>query len=1105
MNKFYTLLTLLFFISSVNAQTVERGPYLQSGGSNSIIVKWRTNYETTSKVWIGDQPGSLNIIFDNDANSVEDHEVLVDNLSPNTKYYYAVGHDEDVLAGGDSKHFFTTAPTVGTAHPIRAWVLGDCGTGGSGASAVRDAFYEYNDDIDIDMILLLGDNAYSDGTDDDYQGALFEKYYKMIRATSMWSCMGNHDYRSANIDNESGPYFDIFTFPENGELGGVPSGSEAYYSFDYANVHFITLDSEASEKNPGDPMLIWLENDLNATNQDWIIVMFHHPPYSKGSHDSDEGGSLIKMRENVLPILDAGGVDLVLSGHSHSYERSYLLNGHYGESDELEPEMILDDGDGKTSGSGAYQKTTVGSDANKGAVYVVSGSAAKMSSGDLNHPVMYYSKKELGSVLLELDGDQLNLEFINDDGEIADNFTMIKTGLSEGDPPAITIVNPLEGQTFLQNELISIAANADDLDGSVTKVEFFIDNNYLLTDYSEPYTINWTTAQTGIYSLSAKATDNEGNVTASIPINIEVIEDNTGETGISTANCPGNSTWPCENGNGTNVSWMAPIFESDCDSGPGILDCNPISIIGTSYLGIFEGSHYYQTDGSVKWAAAQSLAEANGGYLAVIESAAENDFIQNAISNNSWIGYSDETTEGDFQWVNGGTSSYENWANYQPSGSSDSSDDYTLFSASDGTWNDKANYKYRAILELPCTSTGGGGNGLQISQTSGFVNGAVFPEGTTTVSYQASDACGNMSTCSFNVTIAACSTPVCSITATVGNIQCNDSGTPDDGSDDTYTFDLAVQGSNTGSGWTANGGSGAYGQAETQGPFNGVGGNSITWNITDIGNADCSTSVSFVIPTCTSGPNPELCVATEIAGFTWMATTDESIYYLSDGKENWGDAKEICETAGGHLVHINSADENDLLLGLLAGINNFVLIGVSDHLEEGTLVWADGTALTYDNFEGNPGDSDDDFGLMNSWTGSWDFVNQYVAKRFFLEIPCGNGIQGMQNMSIIAEAAPVNLELGLRESNVIDYSTETRLFPNPVKDKLNLHFVAEKDIAKVLLKIISSDNKLVLSQTQSIQKGLNTLEVSTAKLNPGAYFVQIVLDDEVLVERFVKL
>src|SRR4029450_1136767 len=120
----------------------------------------------------------------------------------------------------------------------------------------------------------------------------------------------------ADSPTQTGPYYDIFTLPRNAEAGGVASGTEAYYSFDYGNIHFICLDSFDTPRSATGAMAQWLQRDLADTTQDGIIAFWHHPPYSKGSHDSDTQTPLIEMRQNFLPILEAGGVDLVLSGHS---------------------------------------------------------------------------------------------------------------------------------------------------------------------------------------------------------------------------------------------------------------------------------------------------------------------------------------------------------------------------------------------------------------------------------------------------------------------------------------------------------------------------------------------------------------------------------------------------------------------------------------------------------------------------------------------------------------------------------------------------------------------------------------------------------------------
>jgi hypothetical protein len=174
-------------------------------------------------------------------------------------------------------------------------------------------------------------------------------------------------------------------------------------------------------------MLTWLANDLAATNKDWVIAYWHHPPYTKGSHDSDDctNPEMCEMRANALPVLEAGGVDLVLTGHSHSYERSCLLDGHYGLSTTLTPAMKVDPGNGRVGGTGAYMKPN-GHPGHRGAVYAVAGSSGKTGGGSLNHPVMITSLDSLGSLVLDINNRRLDAHFLNNRGALLDSFTIIK-------------------------------------------------------------------------------------------------------------------------------------------------------------------------------------------------------------------------------------------------------------------------------------------------------------------------------------------------------------------------------------------------------------------------------------------------------------------------------------------------------------------------------------------------------------------------------------------------------------------------------------------------------------------------------------------------------
>ena len=132
------------------------------------------------------------------------------------------------------------------------------------------------------------------------------------------------------------------------------------------------------------------------------------------------------MRKNYVPLLESYGVDLVLCGHSHSYERSYLIDGHYGDSSTFLSNMMKNSGSGREEETGPYVKPTVGPGAHQGAVYVVAGSSGQVSPAPLNHPAMYYDAARLGSVVVDIDGLELRAYFLRENGLVDDYFTIYK-------------------------------------------------------------------------------------------------------------------------------------------------------------------------------------------------------------------------------------------------------------------------------------------------------------------------------------------------------------------------------------------------------------------------------------------------------------------------------------------------------------------------------------------------------------------------------------------------------------------------------------------------------------------------------------------------------
>lgn len=426
---------LLLFPFFLTAQSVTRGPYLQQATPTSIIIRWKTSTATSSKVSYGTSLASLSSILTSTVLTTE-HEIKIIGLNPYTKYFYMIGNATNTLVAASNDLFFRTAPNYGQSGNYRFWVVGDAGTGGNSQRATKTSFLNYTSSKPVDGWIWLGDNAYEFGFDSEYQANVFSNntFEEPLKNIVVWPAIGNHDYNQ-NIPFSPPPaYFDIFTLPTNGECGGVASGTEKYYSYNYGNIHFIALDSYGTSRSSSGAMATWLQNDLNANTLPWVIAYWHHPPYTKGSHNSDNSnfldGELVDMRQNILPLLEDKGVDLVLNGHSHVYERSYLLDGHYGYSSSLTSSMIKDNTSGKYPTDCAYHKKTQSSNSHKGTVYVVCGCSGKNDSSPSSgwpHPAMYsYTNTLYGSMSIDIKDNKLEGKFITSTGTIFDSFTIIK-------------------------------------------------------------------------------------------------------------------------------------------------------------------------------------------------------------------------------------------------------------------------------------------------------------------------------------------------------------------------------------------------------------------------------------------------------------------------------------------------------------------------------------------------------------------------------------------------------------------------------------------------------------------------------------------------------
>ncbi|MES2005595.1 MAG: metallophosphoesterase family protein [Bacteroidota bacterium] len=432
-----------------------RGPYLQAATSTSMVVRWRTDETDVSFVRYGTDMNKLDKLA-GAGNQTREHIVTLAALEPQTKYYYLIEGLKDTLQF-DASNNFVTLPPIGKEDKYRIGVFGDCGNNGTNQRNTRDQFEKYLGKDPLTAWILLGDNAYSFGTDMDYQSEFFNAYKdRLLKSSPLFPAPGNHDYKDesyvAEIAQRSGEiaYYQNFTMPTKGESGGVPSNTAAYYSFDIGNIHFLSLDSHGTEENgarlfdTSGKQVRWVKSDLEANrNKGWTVVYWHHAPYSMGSHNSDTEKQMVKIRENFIRILERYGVDLVLCGHSHSYERSKLMQGHYGMEETFSPDKhLLSQSSGFYDGSNnscPYIKDSTG----KGTVYVLSGSSGRVDGKQLSfpHDAMPFSDISTGGAcILEVEANRLDLKWICADGSIRDRFTMMKAVNKK------TIINSKQGE-----------------------------------------------------------------------------------------------------------------------------------------------------------------------------------------------------------------------------------------------------------------------------------------------------------------------------------------------------------------------------------------------------------------------------------------------------------------------------------------------------------------------------------------------------------------------------------------------------------------------------------------------------------------------------------
>ncbi len=444
---------------TAGAPLLTRNPYLQMGRQTAITIRWRTDIPSFGRVEIGPSFGNYSTSATDETCATTEHEVTITGLTADTKYFYRVGTTSGTILQGATNNFFTTLPPANTTRKLKFAVFGDCGRNDNGFQNGSIAQYErYLSDNSMDAadgMLLLGDNAYNSGLEGEYITGFFNPFgANLLKNHKLYPAPGNHDYYGTSTTSRTGMYYQNFTMPTNAEIGGVASGTEAFYSYDIGDVHFLALDSYGEETGATKlydtlgAQVTWIKADLAANTKKWVVAYWHHPPYTKGSHDSDTESDLVAVRENFIRILERNGVDMILCGHSHDYERSYLLKGYYktnpgdaavnGVNFNVNTHAV-NNSSGKYDGTAnSCTYTTASGKVHHGTVYVLSGSSGAnggvvTSSPDTwPHNALPFSIDEGGMFYFEVENNRLDAKFINRVAGpggipvIGDQFTIMK-------------------------------------------------------------------------------------------------------------------------------------------------------------------------------------------------------------------------------------------------------------------------------------------------------------------------------------------------------------------------------------------------------------------------------------------------------------------------------------------------------------------------------------------------------------------------------------------------------------------------------------------------------------------------------------------------------
>lgn len=327
--KYIVSIIFLFCLTELaTSQVVNRYPNIQRPSQTTATIAWRRANSSTGTLYLGT---SSAVWFDSlsTVGMEQKHFFDLAGLQANTKYYYQVKSIAPSDTFVSAIETFYTAP-LPLEDKISFLAYGDCGYNNTVQNQVSGLMEQEN----VDFAIVTGDIDQNVG--DDYDNIFFGVYKDMLKHNCHFTCIGNHD----TYADGAATYLDAFYLFNNNA-----ANTERYYSFDWGDAKFVCLDGNIDYK-VGSDQFNFMIDEFKCNDKKWLFIFFHQPPWTNSwsldyyipfspyfLYQGDED-----MRSDLVPEFEKYGVDFVVNGHSHCYQRGdmngvqYLITGGAGAS-----------------------------------------------------------------------------------------------------------------------------------------------------------------------------------------------------------------------------------------------------------------------------------------------------------------------------------------------------------------------------------------------------------------------------------------------------------------------------------------------------------------------------------------------------------------------------------------------------------------------------------------------------------------------------------------------------------------------------------------------------------------------------------------------------